>query len=90
MSDLLAKEDKVEQVNLIKWYKDYFTWQNSFQIAFKCFIMLGVYEWIVIPFGLKNTDVTYQRAMNAIFHYLIGKNMDVYIDDVVVKSSDID
>ncbi|CAN6570975.1 unnamed protein product [Malus baccata var. baccata] len=39
-----------------------------------------------MPFGLKNAGATYQRAMNAIFHDLIGHNMEVYIDDIVVKS----
>ncbi|KAM1651514.1 hypothetical protein PS2_004194 [Malus domestica] len=39
-----------------------------------------------MPFGLKNAGATYQRAMNAIFHDLIGHSMEVYIDDIVVKS----
>ena len=41
-----------------------------------------------MPFELKNVRATYQRAMNLIFHNLIGKNMEVYIDDVVVKWGD--
>lgn len=41
-------------------------------------------------FGLKNVDATYQRERNLIFHDSIGKSMDVYIDDVVVKSADMD
>ncbi|XP_051113707.1 uncharacterized protein LOC127239549 [Andrographis paniculata] len=40
--------------------------------AFRCPGALGVYEWVVMPFGLKNVGVTYQRAMNTIFHDLIG------------------
>nr|XP_028945273.1 uncharacterized protein LOC114819794 [Malus domestica] len=39
-----------------------------------------------MPFGLKNAGATYQRAVNAIFHDLIGQSMEVYIDDIVVKS----
>ncbi|KAL1364401.1 hypothetical protein AAHE18_03G215500 [Arachis hypogaea] len=35
---------------------------------------LGTYEWVVMPFGLKNTGATYQQAMNAIFHEYIGKS----------------
>jgi hypothetical protein len=41
--------------------------------AFRCPGHVGLYEWIVIPFGLKNTGATNQRAMNYIFHELIGK-----------------
>lgn len=39
-----------------------------------------------MPFGLKNVEATYQRGIIAIFHYLIGKIVEVYIDDVAVKS----
>jgi hypothetical protein len=41
-----------------------------------------------MTFGLKNVDATYQRAMNYIFHKLIGKIVEIYIDDVVIKSLD--
>jgi hypothetical protein len=41
----------------------------------------------VITFGLKNAGATYQRAMNYICHDLIGKLVEIYIDDVVVKST---
>jgi uncharacterized membrane protein YkvI len=46
---------------------------------------VGLYEWIVMTFGLKNASATYQRAMKYIFHELIGKIVEIYIDDVVVK-----
>ena len=47
---------------------------------------LGLFEWVVMTFRLKNAGVTYQRAMNYIFHELIGKIVEIYIDDVVVKA----
>ena len=47
---------------------------------------LGLLEWVVMTFGLMNVGATYQRSMNYIFHELIGKIVEIYIDDVVVKS----
>jgi hypothetical protein len=41
-----------------------------------------------MTFGLKNAGATYQRAMNYIFHELIDKIVEIYIDDVVIKSLD--
>ena len=43
-----------------------------------------------MSFGLKNLGATYQWARNVIFHELISKLMEVYIDDVVVKSSNFE
>jgi hypothetical protein len=40
-----------------------------------------------MTFGLKHAGATYQRAMNYIFHDLIGKLVEIYIDDVVVESA---
>lgn len=59
------------------------------KMTFCCPSVLGIYDWLVMPFGLKNTGATYQRSMNFIFHEAIGKNMEVYIDDVVVKSAEM-
>ena len=39
-----------------------------------------------MPFGLKNTGATYHRLMNHVFRDQIGKNMEVYVDDIIVKS----
>jgi hypothetical protein len=54
--------------------------------AFRCPGHIGLFEWIVMTFGLKNVGATYQRAMNYIFHELIGKIVEIYIDGVVIKS----
>lgn len=63
----------------------YMAEEDIHKIAFQCPRSLGIYECVMMPFGLKNTKATCQRAMNAIFHDLIGKFM-VYIDDIFVKS----
>ena len=46
-----------------------------------------MFEWVVMPFRLKNAGATFQQAMNFIFHELISSCMEVYIDDLVVKST---
>ncbi|XP_008231833.1 PREDICTED: uncharacterized protein LOC103331001 [Prunus mume] len=50
----------------------------------------GLYCYKVMPFGLKNTGATYQRLVNAIFAPLIGHTMEVYVDDMLVKSRTTD
>ena len=54
--------------------------------AFRVPGAIGLFEYLVMTFGLKNAGATYQRAINYIFHDLIGKLVGIYIDDVVVKS----
>ncbi|XP_062088902.1 uncharacterized protein LOC133795468 [Humulus lupulus] len=46
----------------------------------------GTYCYKVMPFGLKNAGATYQRLVNKIFTEYLGKSMEVYIDDMLVKS----
>nr|GEU79234.1 reverse transcriptase domain-containing protein [Tanacetum cinerariifolium] len=46
----------------------------------------GVYCYIKMPFGLKNVGATYQRLMDKAFDSQIGWNIEVYVDDLVVKS----
>jgi hypothetical protein len=50
---------------------------------------MGLFEYVVMTFGLKNAGAMYQRAMNYIYHDLIGKLVEIYIDNVVVKSISI-
>ncbi|MCI27251.1 hypothetical protein A2U01_0048449, partial [Trifolium medium] len=45
------------------------------------------YHYNVMPFALKNAGATYQRLMDRIFSQLIEKNLEVYIDDMVVKTT---
>ena len=47
---------------------------------------VGNYHYKVIPFGLKSAGSTYQRMMTKMFELQLGKNVEVYIDDMVVKS----
>nr|GEW25726.1 reverse transcriptase domain-containing protein [Tanacetum cinerariifolium] len=46
----------------------------------------GVYCYTKMPFGLKNAGATYQRLMDKAFESQVGRNIEVYVDDLVVKS----
>ena len=48
----------------------------------------GLYCYKVMPFGLKNARATYQRLVNKMFSKQIGRNMEVYVDDMLVKSKE--
>ncbi|KAJ8477085.1 hypothetical protein OPV22_020812 [Ensete ventricosum] len=46
----------------------------------------GTYCYKVMPFGLKNAGATYQRLVNRMFKDQVGRNMEIYVDDMIVKS----
>ncbi|KAM1674509.1 hypothetical protein ACFX2K_040569 [Malus domestica] len=46
----------------------------------------GIYCYKVMPFGMENAGATYQRAMQKIFNDMLHKNVECYVDDVVVKT----
>jgi hypothetical protein len=61
--------------------------EDIHKTAFRVPGVVGLFEYMVMTFGLKNAGATYQHAMNYIYHDLIGKLVEIYIDDVVVKST---
>ena len=52
--------------------------------AFVTFV--GNYHYKVMPFGFKNAESTYQRMMTKMFEPQLGRSIEIYIDDMVVKS----
>ena len=46
----------------------------------------GTYAYIKMPFDLKNTGATFQRMVNKVFAEQIGRNMECYVDEMIVKS----
>ncbi|KAI5313407.1 hypothetical protein L3X38_042581 [Prunus dulcis] len=60
--------------------------EDIHKTAFMCPGHIGAFEYTIMPFGLRNVGATYQRAMNSVFHDMIGHSLEVYIDDVVIKS----
>jgi hypothetical protein len=63
--------------------------EDIHKTAFQVPGAVGLFEYVVMTFGLKNVGATYQRAMNYNYHDLIGKLVEIYIDDIVVKSTSI-
>ncbi|XP_073041970.1 uncharacterized protein [Primulina eburnea] len=49
----------------------------------------GTFCYVVMPFGLKNARATYQRLMDKVFSGQIGRNVEVYVDDILVKSKSL-
>ena len=43
---------------------------------------------MVIPFGLKNAGATYQRMVIALLHDIMHNEIEVYVDDMIMKSMD--
>ncbi|RVW68878.1 Retrovirus-related Pol polyprotein from transposon 17.6 [Vitis vinifera] len=48
----------------------------------------GTYCYRVMPFELKNVEATYQKAATTLFHDMMHRNVEVYVDDMIVKSRD--
>ena len=61
--------------------------EDMSKMTFRCPEFIGLFEWVVMTFGFKNVGATYQRAMNLIFHDLLGVILEVYIDDIMIKSA---
>ena len=58
--------------------------ENRKKIAF--ITPWGIFCYWVMLFGLKNIGTTYQRIMITFFHDMIHKGMEVYVDDIIIKS----
>jgi hypothetical protein len=60
--------------------------KESDQLATSFITPFGMYCYITMPFGLRNAGATYQRCMNHVFGQHIGRTVEVYVDDIVVKT----
>ena len=80
--------DKHEMQSFVDCYVGYHQIMMDAEDAEKIpFIMpWGVYCYRVMPFCLKNTGSTYMRPMTTIFRNMIHKEIEVYVDNVIIKS----
>jgi hypothetical protein len=60
--------------------------KESDQLATSFITSFGMYCYTTMPFGLRNAGATYQRCMNHVFREHIGRTVEAYVDDIVVKT----
>jgi hypothetical protein len=60
--------------------------KESDQLATSFITPFGMYCYVTMPFGLRNAGATYQRCMNHVFGEHIGRTVEAYIDDIIVKT----
>jgi hypothetical protein len=60
--------------------------KESDQLATSFITPFGMYCYTTMPFGLRNAGATYQRCMNHVFGEHIGRTIEAYVDDIVVKT----
>ena len=92
IADMLINEDSGHRVisfldGNASYNQIFMAEEDTSKTAFRCPGFVGLFEWVVMTFGLKNGGATYQRAMNLIFYNLFDIILEVYIDDIVTKSA---
>ena len=60
--------------------------KESDQLTTSFFTPFGMYCYVTMPFGLRNTGAMYQRCMLHVFGKHVGSTVEAYVDDIVIKS----
>ncbi|GKV01291.1 hypothetical protein SLEP1_g13856 [Rubroshorea leprosula] len=78
-----------ERLSLLNAYSGYHQVRMAPEDEVKTSFYAGdeIYCYVMMPFGLKNAGATYHKMVTIVFRAQIGRNLEVYVDDIVVKSS---
>nr|CAN80607.1 hypothetical protein VITISV_033525 [Vitis vinifera] len=95
----LSTDEKDRLIHLLRSYLDVFAWSYEDMPGYNQILMApedmekttfitewGTYCYRVMPFGLKNVGATYQRAATTLFHDMTHRDVEVYVDGMIVKS----
>ena len=84
--DLIARHQLLTFMDAFSCY-NYIKLNKVDQEKISFIISQGLFYYKVMPFELKNKEATYQRLMNKMFAHQIGRNVQVYVDNMLVKST---
>ncbi|XP_057808633.1 uncharacterized protein LOC131023106 [Salvia miltiorrhiza] len=79
--ELLSMMDAYQGYHQVKMYRN-----DVIKTAFA--VCVGIFAYVSMPFGLKNAGATYQRMMDRIFKDQLKENVSVYVDDMLVRSTE--
>ncbi|GKV13259.1 hypothetical protein SLEP1_g24299 [Rubroshorea leprosula] len=85
---LVEAASRNERLSLLDAYSRYHQVHMASEDEVKTSFYAGdeIYCYVMMPFGLKNAGATYQKMVTIVFRAQIGRNLEVYVDDIVVKS----
>jgi hypothetical protein len=75
IADMLVNDSSVHKLisfldGNVRYNQIFMDEKDMYKMAFMCPGFVGLFEWVIMIFDLKNAGATYQRAMNLIFHDL--------------------
>lgn len=84
IKDSVGQSKLISKIGLLKGYYQVRLTERA-QVMLLFIAPFGLYQYVVMPFGMRNSPVTFQRIMNYVFHDLEG--VHVYLDDILILAN---